>query len=271
LSAPLTPLVFSHGNSFPGGTYTQLLKSLRHRGFAPKAVDRFGHDPKYPVSDNWPHLVQQLFDFARREADRSGGPLWLVGHSLGGFLSVMCASRHPEIARGVVLIDSPIIAGWRAATLGVIKRTPLVGALTPGAVSRQRRNHWPSAEAALEHFRHKRAFAHWDAQALHDYIEHGTEEREGQRWLRFDREIETAIYNTVPDNMDRLLQRRPLKCPAAFIGGTRSVEVRQVGMATTERITHGRVMMIEGTHLLPMEKPLAVAAAVEAAIRGMER
>ena len=171
----------------------------------------------------------------------------------------------------MVLIDSPIIAGWRAATLGVIKSTPLVGRLTPGAVSRQRRNHWPSVEAALEHFAHKRAFAHWDPQSLRDYIEYGTEEIDGQRWLRFDRAIETAIYNTVPDNMERLLQRRPLKCPVAFIGGTRSLELRQVGMATTERITHGRVAMLEGTHLLPMEKPVAVAAAVESAIRGMER
>jgi hypothetical protein len=29
-------------------------------------------------------------------------------------------------------------------------------------------------------------------------------------------------------------------------------------------------MLLEGTHLLPMERPVAVAAAVEASIRGMQ-
>src|SRR5262245_28428296 len=56
-------IVFSHANSFPAGTYTQLFRQLRSRGFLVKAVDKFGHDSAYPVSNNWPGLVQQLHDF----------------------------------------------------------------------------------------------------------------------------------------------------------------------------------------------------------------
>ena len=271
-------ILFSHGNSFPGGTYRLMLDNLRQRGFEVQAIDRFGHDPKYPVTNNWPHLLEQLADQARAwqqealEAGEAGEPAFLVGHSLGGILSLMCAARYPELARGVLLLDSPILGGWRATTLGLFKQTQLVGSLSPGRISRKRRNHWPDRAAVLEHLRHKKAFARWDPQALADYVDHGTAQRDdGQRWLRFDRDIETAIYNTLPDNVAALLRRHPLKCPVAFIGGTRSVEVRQVGMSSTERIAHGRVTMMEGTHLLPMEKPVAVAAAVEAAIRGMER
>jgi hypothetical protein len=62
-------------------------------------------------------------------------------------------------------------------------------------------------------------FASWDPQVLHDYVAHGTHEENGQRVLSFDRDVETAIYNTLPDNLDRLLRRHPLDCPAAFIGG----------------------------------------------------
>ena len=36
------------------------------------------------------------------------------GMSLGGMLSVMVASRRPDLARGVLLLDSPVIGGWRA-------------------------------------------------------------------------------------------------------------------------------------------------------------
>ena len=179
-------IVFSHANSFPAATYGVLFKSLRARGYTVKAVDRFGHDPKYPVTNNWPHLVQQLHDLARREADKAGEPAWLVGHSLGGFLSLMCAARHPELARGVLLIDSPILGGWRATTLGVIKRTQLVGSVSPGAVSRRRKTNWPDAAAALEHFRHKKAFARWEPQVLADYVQHCTHDAGGQRVLSFD-------------------------------------------------------------------------------------
>ena len=263
-------IVFSHANSFPAATYSVLFKSLRARGYAVKAVDRFGHDPKYPVSNNWPHLVQQLTDLARRETERAGEKAWLVGHSLGGFLSLMCAARHPELARGVVLIDSPILGGWRATTLGVIKRTQLVGSVSPGAISRRRKNAWPDRDAALHHFQHKKAFARWHPQVLADYIDRCTHDEGGQRVLSFDRDVETAIYNTLPDNLDRLLKRHPLKCPVAFIGGTRSAEMKQVGMTMTEQVVHGRMMMLDGSHLFPMEKPLATAAAIEATLRNLE-
>src|SRR3990167_6793886 len=110
----MNKIVFSHGNSFPSGTYSVLFSHLRQRGFDVSAVDRFGHDPRFPVTDNWPHLVEQLAEFAAEQVRASGGPVYLVGHSLGGILSVMAASRHPELARGVLMIDSPILSGWRA-------------------------------------------------------------------------------------------------------------------------------------------------------------
>jgi pimeloyl-ACP methyl ester carboxylesterase len=259
-------IVFSHANSFAASTYAVLFRQLRARGFTVKAPDKFGHDPEYPVSNNWPGLIQQLHDFAAREVDKAGEPAFLVGHSLGGFLSILCAARYPQLARGVLLLDSPLIGGWKSHAVRAAKRTQLVGSISPGAVSRKRRNRWPSQEAALEHFRHKKAFARWDPQVLADYIAHGTHDEDGQRVLSFDREIETRIYNTLPDNMAAQLKRHPLRCPVAFIGGLQSEEIGQVGMAMTAKVTAGRITMMDGSHLFPMEKPTATAAAIEAAL-----
>jgi pimeloyl-ACP methyl ester carboxylesterase len=266
----LSLVVFSHANSFPAATYGLLFKNLRSRGFMVKAVDKFGHDPQYPVSDNWRHLVQQLHDFAAQQVEKYGEPAFLVGHSLGGFLSLMCAARHPELTKGVLLIDSPLLGGWKATALGAMKTTQLVGSVSPGRVSRRRKNRWPTVEAAFEHFRHKKAFAHWHEQVLHDYVTHCTHDDGGERVLSFDRDVETAIYNTLPHNLDRMLRRHPLKCPVAFIGGRQSEEMQQVGMAMTQHVTQGRIMMLDGSHLFPMEKPVATAAAIEAALRGFD-
>jgi hypothetical protein len=42
--------------------------------------------------------------------------------------------------------------------------------------------------------------------------------------------------------------------------------MRRVGMAMTAKLTEGRHMLLDGSHLFPMEKPLATAAAIEASL-----
>lgn len=274
-------IVFSHANSFPASTYGVLFKSLRARGHSVRAVEKFGHDPKYPVTSNWPHLVQQLADFAAPEIEKHGQPAWLVGHSLGGFLSIMCAARHPQLGghgvQGVLLIDSPVLGGWRARALELAKRTQLVGSISPGKISRIRRHSWPDAEAAFDHFARKKAFAAWDPQVLRDYIEHGTLDattpQGPRRVLAFDRDVETLIYNTLPHNLDRLLRRHPLQCPVGFLGGTESQEMKQVGMAMTRKLVGphpGRLRMLPGSHLFPMERPHETAAAIDVCLQALK-
>ncbi len=251
-----------------------LFRALQARGVGVRAIDRFGHDPHYPVSNNWPHLVQQLLDFVQAEVARKGEPLFLVGHSLGGFLSLMAAAKAPELARGVLLLDAPLLGGWRANLVRVAKRTRLADSFSPGAISRKRRTVWTDEQAALAHFQSKKTFARWDPLVLADYVAQGTHdaviEGEKRRVLSFKREVETVIYNTLPHNLPAWLRQHPLRCPVAFIGGTHSAEIRQVGMELTQRITKGRIMMLDGSHLFPMEKPLVTAAAVEAALLNLQ-
>ncbi len=274
MSAASPLIIFSHGNGFPASTYGVMLRALHRRGFEVATIEKYGHDPRYPVSSNWPHLVRQLADFTAERCQSKDQGAFLVGHSLGGFLSLMCAAQHPSLGghrvRGVVLLDSPILGGWKAAALSVAKRARLVGSISPGAVSRKRKQSWPSLAQALVHFQTKKLFASWDPRVLRDYVEHGTQalnaDPEGPRALSFDRDIETAIYNTLPHNLEALLHKHPLQCPAAFIGGRSSLEMRQVGLTLTQSVTHGRLMMLDGSHLFPMERPEVSAAAIEAAV-----
>ena len=250
-------IVFSHANGFPSGTYNALFAAWRQAGFEVHAIEKYGHDPRFPVTSNWPHLRDQLIQFMEHQVR---GPAFLVGHSMGGYLSLLAAARRPELTGGVVLLDSPLIAGWRARLLQVAKATGVGERLSPGHVSKRRRQHWPSAEAAFEHFAAKPAFARWAPGVLRDYIAAGFEpDPQGQR-LSFEREIETAIYNSLPHHLARVLRAHPLRCPAAFVGGSQSLELRQVGIDATRRITHDRVSLLAGTHLFPFERPLDTAS-----------
>ena len=256
-------IVFAHANGFPAGTYRVLFEAWRAAGYRVCAVDKFGHDPRFPVTSNWPHLRDQLIHCIDHEART---PAFLVGHSLGGYLSLLAASRRPELARGVLLLDSPILGGMVSQTMRFAKATGLVERFSPGRVSHRRRRHWASADDAYAHFAAKPAFARWAPEVLRDYIACGVEPTADAEpvghGLAFRREIETQIYNTVPHHLTALLRRHPLHCPLAFIGGTHSTENRQVGLRTTRSLTHGHMSFVEGSHLFPFEQPAQTSAHV---------
>jgi hypothetical protein len=125
-------------------------------------------------------------------------------------------------------------------------------------VAQRRRNVWPSREAAYEHFNSKPIFQAWAPGALDDYLEHGlTPHPEGVQ-LRFDRDIESDIYSTLPHDMGAVL-KEPYPLPIGFVAGTRSEELRQAGMASTRKLVGENLVVIEGSHLYPMESPQLTA------------
>ncbi|MCI4428603.1 MAG: alpha/beta hydrolase [Burkholderiales bacterium] len=252
-------IVFSHANGFPAGTYRRLFDCWREAGWRVVAPPKFGHDPRYPVTSNWPHLRDQLLHFIDAEA---AGPAYLVGHSLGGYLSLLAAVRRPDVARGVVLLDSPVLPNWMGRTVQFAKATGIGERFSPGHVSKRRREFWPNLAAARTHFASKAAFARWADGVLDDYLSCGLEVGAQGQQLSFARMIETSIYNTLPHHLARLLRRHPLRCPAAFVGGNDSEELRRVGLREVKRLTHSRITMLDGTHLFPLEQPQATASAV---------
>jgi pimeloyl-ACP methyl ester carboxylesterase len=251
MSKPL--LHFTHGNSYPSGAYGRLLETLRD-DYDVRTTDMLGHDARYPVDDNWEALVAELI--AQLEA--YGQPAILVGHSLGGAVNMLAAARRPELARCVVMLDSPVVAGWRALVWRAAKALGFGRRLSPGGIAARRRNTWPSRQAAYDHFFAKPIFRAWAPGALDDYLDHGLVPHGAGVQLRFSRDVEAAIYSTLPHDMDRIL-RRPFSVPIGFIAGTDSAELRQAGLDATRRLVGGNFVMIPGTHLYPMESPQLTA------------
>jgi pimeloyl-ACP methyl ester carboxylesterase len=261
---PARTLVFSHANGFPAGTYRLLFEAWRAAGFRVLALDRFGHNPAYAVNSNWPHLRDELLAFIAAEAP--GQRVHLVGHSMGGYLSLLAACKQPGLAQTLTLVDSPLVGGWRAHTVHMAKVSGLMARMGPARVSVKRRERWPSRTAALGHFQAKRTFAVWDPRVLGDYIASGMEDDPasgpGAVRLAFHRDVETRIYNTLPHQLLPLLKRHPPGCPVSYLGGTRSPEGRQAGLAATRHLVGDRLAWLDGSHLFPMEQPESTAAAV---------
>jgi len=251
-------LHFAHANSYPAGTYRQLFDLLGAH-FDVAALDMHAHNPAYPVRDGWETLVDELI--AELVARYKGEPVILVGHSLGGMLSLMAAARRPDLARCVVMLDSPVVAGWRARVWQLAKLLGLRERLSPARLSARRRNTWPGFDDAMRHFAAKPMFAAWAPGVLRDYLEAGLEPcPEGLR-LRFTREIETAVYRTLPHHIGAILARG-FTVPAGYLAGRTSEENRQAGLAPTRALVGEHLRMMPGGHLFPMESPALTASAI---------
>lgn len=257
-------LHFVHANSYPAGTYRVFFDHLK-KHYDVRALSMHAHNPKYPVTNGWTALARELID--ELEACYSE-PVILAGHSMGGMLSLMAAKSRPDLVRCVVLLDSPVVAGWRALLLRTAKRLGVDKKFSPAQFSEKRRNLWPDAEAAYQHYASKPMFAVWPPEVLRDYVEHGLVPHAEGVTLRFTRETETAVYRTLPHDAGAMV-RRPFPVPVGFVGGAESVECRQAGLAATRRLVGRHFMQIPGGHLFPMESPAATASAVHGMVKSL--
>ena len=226
------------------------------RRYRVSRVEAIGTDPRYPVTEGWPRLVEQLVHFVESDRER---PCLALGHSLGGYLSFLAAVRRPELFRAIVLLDAPIIGPFRGSLLGATKRLGVVDRVTPAGATRDRRSHWRTRAEAKAHFRTRRLFRRFAEECLDDYVAHGlVADGAGSFRLRIDPAIEAQIYRTIPHGMMRELPR--LAVPAGFIGGEDSDVVQRVRLAGMK--PKFRMRKVPGGHLFPLERPREAAQAV---------
>src|SRR5437667_132429 len=121
-------LHFAHANSYPAGTYRVFFQYLR-QNYEVQALDMHAHNPKYPVTYGWHALVQELIEDL---IARYNEPVVLVGHSLGGMLSMMAAKARPDHLGALRRRPFPVSIGFvggshadecRQAGLAATRRT----------------------------------------------------------------------------------------------------------------------------------------------------
>ena len=166
------------------------------------------------------HARRQLIDFIERDV-RPGWPVVLVGHSSAGLLSLLVACRRPEL--GNTSSCSTLRRRWLACgILAWSQLTGLVHRVPPAAIAAKAPPKLARPRGRASPFSSKPMFARWDPRVLDDYLACGFEERGGEVRLRFEREVESRIYATLPAYVPRLLKRHPPRCTIDFFGGTQS-------------------------------------------------
>ena len=106
-------VILVHGAAEHGGRYAHVAERLVAAGFAVYALDHRGHgrsDGPRALIDRLDRLVDDLGLFvARVREEHAGRRPFLVGHSLGGAVSLTYAIRHGDTIAGLV-VSGPAVA-----------------------------------------------------------------------------------------------------------------------------------------------------------------
>lgn len=255
------PLLFLHANGYPVGVYRAFLNELSAERTV-YSVDAIGVGARQRPPHGWGSMLQQVLTHI---GTLPAGPLDLVGHSMGGWLAAMAAARLPERRCRAVLIDAPLVLGWRAALVSTARATGLTWKVGPAPVAARRRHRWPSREAARQHLGGKAFVQRWAPGVLDDFLDAGLcADPAGGFTLVIPRETERDIYATLPhrEALGAVCRLRARGTLPGFVAGRDSEELRLAGREQNRRFWGANWIELPTGHLVPMEAPEMCARAV---------
>lgn len=256
------PLLFTHANGYPPGSYRELFHALERR-FSISAMEHrplwAGRQP--PRELNWTLFADDLLTLMQSRFDE---PIWVMGHSMGGTVAALAASRQPERFRGVVLLD-PVLLQARYALMNRVMPRSRIEKMPMIRRALGRPEYFSSHDEAFAFYRGKRAFRGLSDTALRHYVEAAKQSLDdGRVQLRFSPAWEAAIYASAP-SVSRMLKRLSVHMVAI-----RGRDSDTLNATMWQRLQHwqpeGRFAEVAGGHLFPLEHPHDTAKAVEGLI-----
>lgn len=245
-------LVFVHGGAAHAHWWTHIAPQFAD-DYRVAALDLSGHGDsgrreQYSL-ETW---TQEIMAVAA-DAGVAGPPI-VVGHSMGGFVSIATAAEFGNAVAGIVIFDSPVIredAEVEAARLGTSFKPPRV---------------YPDVDTALSRFRTVPEQDHYEPYVL-DYIaRRSLGPVEGGWSWKFDSRIFRPWRNEVADYLPRIT------CRIALFRSELGLATEEVGEYLYENT--GRVAPVilvpEAGHHLMLDQPLLLTVGLRTLLADWE-
>lgn len=250
-------LHFAHANGFPAASYKQLFSHLEDLVDI-IAIEKMGHNPAYPINNNWSNLAQELIAYLEQHANQ---PVIAVGHSMGGLATFLAAYQRPELFKQLIIIDPPLAMSYGSVAFYLAKKTGYMDKLTPAGKTQYRKTQWDSRQACFDNLAPKYLFEHFSKQSLWDYIDAATDtQADGSVKLHYSVDAECKAFRTVPDNIEWL--RKPLSVPATLVRCSTGVMKPYFAQRLAKRHQMD-YREVTGGHMLPLQEPESVAELIK--------
>lgn len=252
-----TLIHFAHANGFPSGSYKKFLANL-HNEYRVIAKDKFAHDPKYPLNDNWENQIHELLDYIV-EHKAENEKVIAMGHSFGALLSYMAVCQRPDLFSGLIMLDPPLMTGLSRYVLKFAKKNSLIDRITPAGITQTRKNTWDNQHDLVQYFANKNLFKNFHPECIQDYVDAVVHEQAELKTLSFDVETEANIFRTIPHTLPSF--NGQLKVPSVIVTG-QFTDIctpirRKPFLKRHPHIEH--IEFAKGGHMFPLEYPEELA------------
>ena len=245
-------LVFIHGGAAHAHWWSFLVPLLADQ-YRVVAMDLSGHGDSgrreaYELSD-WADEVLAVAD-----DDRMAAQPVVVGHSMGGFVSIGTAARHGERLRGIVILDSPVTAP-----------DPEMEAARQGKIFGPLRV-YPDVETALTRFRTVPEQDHYLPYVMDHVGRHSLRAVEGGVSWKYDPNI------FVPGRAESRNLLPQVSCRVALFRSEHGLVTPEIGEYMYELL--GRIAPVveipEAGHHLMLDQPLLLLTALRTLLADWE-
>ena len=205
---------FLHGTGLSNLTYWPFLQ------FFSRDYDLFlnsieGHgDSDLPArrrSRQWNPLAERcLRAYEHHSRNWDASPVIALGHSLGAILTLLMMDRASRPFDQYVLLDPVFYPKPMIATLRLLNQLGMAKHVPVAKKAGNRRNRWPSREAALSNLKGRGVFKSWSEESLAAYIDHGLgPDTEGNWQLRCSPWLEARLFSGYPKGLWSAIRRLP--------------------------------------------------------------
>ena len=122
------PVILVHGIFASRYDWVRLVPALASSGYRALALDLFGHGESLKPDDPSQYTIETIYAYLDAWIESLGleRPAVMVGHSMGGYLSLRYCLSHPGLISGLVLVNPLYTLEQLSPVLRLVSRRPEV-------------------------------------------------------------------------------------------------------------------------------------------------
>lgn len=264
-------LLLLHATGFHARCWDRVVAALP-AGTHVIAPDLRGHGRSFrPASlHDWAKVADDIVALVR---SLPASPLFLVGHSMGGFVAALVAALLPGRFSGLLLVDPVLLAPdhYHHRT-GDAETDPAAHPVS------RRRNVWGSAEEMIARFSDRPPYSGWKPEVLEDYCRYGlVPAKTGGLELACPPHLEASAYmGNAGSDIYPLIGG--IECPVTVLRARNGERTSALDFSVSptwpdlaSHFRNGRDLhWNDFSHFIPMEAPERLAALIAEHLAGQQ-